>query len=267
MALKRRIIARLNRMALIDNHVYTARHGPARGLKRQGGMGWLPSFLPRMHEWGAEEDFLDRLEWRGLTVYDVGGDQGLFTLFFAHRVGSEGNVVVFEPNPQSLKRIAQNVRLNGFSNVRIVSAGLGERCETLRFTFPESEPARGTAVSTISDQIRRESDAQTLEIQVRTLDSEITGSGLPVPDFIKIDIEGMEYAALKGMRETLQMYRPRLSIEMHGADIEEKTANARRVIGLLQEAEYRMRHFESGADVTVDAAARAAEGHLYCEPR
>lgn len=267
MTLSRRIIARLNRTSLIDSLVYTAKHGPARGLRRQGGMGWLPSFVPRIHEWEAEEVLLASLDWRGLTVYDVGGDQGLFTLFFAQRVGEAGRVVAFEPNQQSCRRIRQNVRLNDFRNVSVLPYGLGERRATLQFTYPLLEPARGTAVPSVADQIRLAEDAVSCEIEVRPLDDELRRSELPAPHFIKMDVEGMEYDALRGMRETLRAYRPRLSIEMHGADTEEKVANARRVVAFMEGLGYRMRHVESEESISSGNAERAHRGHLYCEAK
>jgi FkbM family methyltransferase len=264
-SIKRKIIGYINRMPAIDNFVYTAKHGPARGLKRQGGMGWLPSFVPRMHEWDAEETFLANQEWRGLTVYDIGGDQGQFTIFFAHRVGDTGQVVVFEPNPQSCRRILRNVQLNDFRNVWLLPLGLGERREALQFTFPALEPARGTAVPAIANTIKKEVSVTGCEIEVNSLDAEIMRSGLPVPHFIKLDVEGMEYPALKGMQETLKTHHPRLSIEIHGADMSDKTANVRRVVGFLESLNYRMRHIESDERITSLNADRACEGHLYCE--
>src|SRR5262245_61606079 len=252
-------------MPPIDNRVYTAKHGPARGLKRQGGLGWLPSFVPRMHEWDAEETFLANQEYRDLTVYDVGGDQGQFTIFFAHRVGANGQVVVFEPNPQSCRRIQRNVQLNDFRNVMLLPLGLGERRETLQFTFPSLEPARGTAVPAIANTIKNEASVTGCKIEVNSLDAEISQSDLPIPHFIKLDVEGMEYPALKGMQKTLKTYHPRLSIEIHGADLSDKTANVRRVVGLLKSLSYRMLHIESGERITSLNADRACEGHLYCE--
>lgn len=265
MSIKRKIIGFINRMPPIDNRVYTAKHGPARGLKRQGGLGWLPSFVPRMHEWDAEETFLANQEWRDLTVYDIGGDQGQFTIFFAHRVGPDGQVVVFEPNPQSCRRIQRNVQLNDFRNVRLLPIGLGERRAKLQFTFPALEPARGTAVPAIADTIKNEGSVTGCEIEVNSLDDEIRRSRLPIPHFIKIDVEGMEYPVLMGMQETLKTHHPRLSIEIHGADMSDKIANVRRVVGLLEKLDYRMRHIESGVSITSGNAERACEGHLYCE--
>ena len=267
MTLPRTLLAHLNQVPFIDRHVYVAKHGPARGLKRQGGMGWLPSFLPRTHEWDAEEAFLAALDWKGLTVYDVGGDQGLFTLFFADRVGPHGRVVVLEPNPRSVRRIAENVRHNGFGNVTLLPIGASDRSARVRFAFPRIEPARGSAAPRVADVIAAEADAAVCEIDVRPLDDEIRQRALPVPHFIKIDIEGMEYAALVGMKETLRKHRPRLSIEIHGVGLDEKRDNVRRVVALLQELGYRIRHIESTTNIDTSNADRAGEGHLYCEPR
>ncbi|HEY3053327.1 MAG TPA: FkbM family methyltransferase [Thermoanaerobaculia bacterium] len=267
MSLRRRVLGRLNTVPMIDRHVYVARHGPARGLKRQGGMGWLPSFLPRMHEWEAEEAFLAALEWRGLTVYDVGGDQGLFTLFFADRVGEAGHVIVIEPNPRSCLRIEQNVRLNDFRNVSIVPVGLADRSTRLQFAFPSSEPARGSAVPAVADRIKFEGKATLCEIEVNALDDEIKRSALPPPHFIKMDVEGMEYPALQGMRMTLREHRPRLSIEIHGLGVEQKIANVRQVVAFMEEMDYRLWHIESAQTIESSNAVSAMEGHLYCEPR
>lgn len=264
MSIKRTLVSRINQLAVIDRHVYTVRYGPARGLKRQGGMGWLPAFVPRGHEWEAEEAFLEQINWEGLTVYDVGGDQGIFTLFLARHVGPTGQVIVFEPNPRSYERILTNVGLNGFENVRVLPLGLGERAERLTFVFPKSEPARGSAAQSVRTQVAQEQNAVRCEIEVAALDDEMARLNLPAPDLIKLDVEGMEWQALRGMRRTIEQYRPQLFIEIHGSDREDKMANVRRVAALIDEMGYRMRHVESGTRITTDNAEVAYRGHLYC---
>ena len=72
------------------------------------------------------------------------------------------------------------------------------------------------------------------------LDEDIGLSGLPIPDFIKIDIEGMEFPALKGMQRTLLDRRPELFIEMRGATAKEKMENAHAVVDLLETCGYRI---------------------------
>jgi hypothetical protein len=129
------------------------------------------------------------------------------------------------------------------------------------------EPARGTAVPDIADQIKHEASVATNEIEVVSLDDEMGRSSLPIPHFIKMDVEGMEYPALKGMRETLAAHQPRLSIEIHGADMSKKIANVSQVVRVLEELSYQMRHIESGESISSANAERAREGHLYCEAR
>ena len=266
MSIARKICQHVSRLSLVDRHVYTAKHGPARGLKRQGGLGWLPEFVPRLHEWEAEEAFISSLDLTGLTVYDVGGDQGLFTLFFAERVGDGGQVVVFEPNPTSCERIHRNVGHNGFRNVQVLQVGLGEQRKVMRFAFPTLEPSRGTFCPDDRPTGELQKKTTWLNIGVAPLDDEVKRRNLPAPDFIKLDVEGMEYSALKGMGQTLRVYHPRLSIEMHGQTVEAKKDNARRVVKLLEALAYRIRHIESGEIVTSENGDRAFEGHLYCEP-
>ncbi len=264
MNIKRAVVSRINQLPFVDRHVYTVRYGMARGMKRQGGLGWVPAFVPRGHEWEAEEAFLEQINWSSMTVYDVGGDQGIFTLFLAQRVGRAGKVVVFEPNQRSYQRILANVALNGFNNVRVLPIGLGERAEKLTFVFPKSEPARGSAAQSVRTLVAEEANAVTCEIEVATLDDEMARRQLPAPDLIKLDVEGMEWHALRGMRKTIEQYRPRLFIEIHGSDIEDKTANVQRVVAMLEEMGYAVQHVESGAAITGANAAIAYRGHLYC---
>ena len=260
MPLKHTIISRISRSSLVDSFVYTARHGPAKGLKRRGGLGWLPS--PKQ---SAEDRFLSELNWSGLTVYDIGGDQGLFSLFFARAVGS-GRVIIFEPNPESCHRIKRNLELNQFYNAEVIQIGVAETGGTLQFTVPAKEPARGSAAPGLVDQIKAEGHSRTLEIEINSLDDEISDRHLPAPDFIKLDVEGMEYPALKGMKQTLSIHRPRLSVEIHGADVEAKASNARNVVQFLRALNYDLCHVESGQDITSENSSDAKSGHLYCVP-
>lgn len=272
LSIKRKLISHLNRSPLLDNFVYTSRHGLSRGLKRQGGLGWLPSFIPRLHEWDAEEDFLGKIDFQGMTVYDVGGDQGLFTLFFASRVGKTGRVVTFEPNQTSLARIRRNIVINGLNNVTVIPRGLAESQDRLQFVYPASEPALGAVAYSMSEGVNdipeveiQKQNMVHCEIEVNSLDNEIAQGSLPVPDFIKLDVEGMEYPALKGMVDTLCRHRPRLYIEMHGDSYSGKLANTRNVVAFLDRLGYRIRHIESGSSIDNGNVAVAVEGHLYCD--
>lgn len=256
--LKRAVIASLQ--PLVAHRTYTVRHGLARGLRRRGGLG----FVPQLGSRSAEETFLERLSLEGATVYDVGGYEGIFTLFFARKVGSSGRVVTFEPNPSNAVRIAENVRLNGFGRVELRQLALGSRPGRATLVFPADETARGSLEPRIADQIREEAGVRAVEVEVDTVDRQVE-SGLPEPDFVKLDVEGLELDVLHGMRQLMERRRPRLYIELHGADPRLKLENLTGVAEVLWGAGYAVHHVETDRRLATPAdLPPAIRGHLYC---
>jgi hypothetical protein len=69
---------------LVDQITYTTRSGIAAGLKRKGGLGFLPRSL------SEEELFYQSLNLSGKTVYDVGSYEGIFFLLPHVRLGMAG---------------------------------------------------------------------------------------------------------------------------------------------------------------------------------
>ena len=82
-SLRHRAIAWISQR-LFDRFTYTVRHGLIRGMKRKGGLGWMPAWL-RVGTQTKEEMFWRDLPLDGLVVYDVGAFHGILTLFFASR--------------------------------------------------------------------------------------------------------------------------------------------------------------------------------------
>lgn len=256
--LKETIISALR--YLLRNRIYTVRHGLAEGLKMKGGLGFI-SQIRRLTE---EEKFLMDLDLSGQTVYDIGGYEGAFTIFFARAVGKNGRVIIFEPHPENINKIMENIRLNKFDNVGVWQIGLGKRREKATLAFRRSELATASVQEDIKAQILQEKGAKAIQVEIDSLDSQITANNLPKPDFIKIDVEGLEMDVLLGMGETIKGYKPKLLIEIHGVDIERKTENVQRVAGFLMASGYSIYHVESRKMITSSDIQIAKEGHLYC---
>src|SRR5215471_18032929 len=106
------IIAFLSRQC--DGLTYTCRHGLIKGLRRRGGLGFLPGFIASSET--AETRLFQSLTLKDKVVYDVGAFVGLLTLFFARKAKQ---VIAYEPNPPSHARAAENIALNGFTNVEL----------------------------------------------------------------------------------------------------------------------------------------------------
>lgn len=259
--LRHRVIATLSQH--LDGITYTQRHGLIRGMKRQGGLGFLPAILAGGDHETAEHRFLRSLDLANRVVYEVGAFQGILTLFFSSRAKE---VIAYEPNPPSYNRVQQNLRLNGRHNVRLRNLAVGERPGTITLLSDPLMPGGTSGDPTVADQIKGSSATATaVQVPVVTLDDDIAAAQLPPPDLIKIDIEGMELPALKGMIGTLRRHQPELYMEMHGATMDHKEANVRAIVHFVEAAGYQdILHVESGERISRDNAERAREGHLFC---
>lgn len=259
-SLRHRLVASVSN--LLDDFTYTQRHGLIRGMKRKGGLGFLPSFLTRRIDVTPELTFLSKLNLQGAVVYDVGAFEGILTLFFSRQAKQ---VVAYEPNPSSYRRVLENTRLNNAANITVRNLAVGEREGSITITFDRLMPGGASGDSEVSEQISRTSRrAGSVRVDMAPLDLDIPRGGLPAPDFVKVDIEGMELAALRGMRQTLSRYRPALYLEMHGATMREKEENVKRIVEFLEDFGYTSTlHVESGLEINRGNSSLAREGHLY----
>lgn len=229
-----------------DGLTYTVRNGLNKGLRRRGGLGWLP----QEHD-NPEILFWKALDLKGKVVYDIGAFHGLLTMYFARHADL---VVAWEPNSKNRERLNENIRLNSFSNVIVRPYGLSSKAAQAKMTVDSLEP--GTA--SLDSQIALGSEYETIE--VRTLDQE---EGLKAPDLVKVDVEGFELEVLKGAAHTLER-RPDLFLEMHGADPEDKRRRVNAIVNHVWALGYRnILHVETGERITPENASTAAQGHLY----
>lgn len=242
-----------------DNRVYTVRRGLAKGLVRRGGLGFIPIDIAN-----AEESFLQRLELEGKTVFDIGGWEGVFTLFFARRVGEKGAVITFEPNPDNYQRILENVRLNHFSNVQLRPFAIAEEPGETSLVLERHLTGTGTLDAGARARVEQKRDARVYQVQVDSLDHQIQAYKLPLPDLVKIDVEGMELAVLKGMADLISRSKPQLFIEVHRTSSGTEARNARDVVGWLLSQGYSILHVESGQKILTGKEPNIEGGHLFC---
>ena len=243
---------------VFDNYTYTIRHGLASGMRRKGGLG----FLPVKSGETAETEFLRKLPLAGKVVYDIGAFEGLITLFFASRASQ---VVAWEPSPRNYARATANVKLNHLTNVRIINRGISNAPGTIELLYDPLMPGAGSGDPAIKYQIEGSvKSAQRISIPVVILDDEIVQSSLPMPDLVKIDIEGMELQALQGMHRLLAKQRPELYIEMHGATVKEKIENSQAVTSYLEECGYRIYDVEHADYLTRATLGNRRPSHIYC---
>lgn len=237
------------------NLPYTSRRGITKGLKRRGGLGFLPGGTP-----SAEESFLRTLDLRGKTVFDVGGFVGLLTIFFASRAA---RVVTYEPLAASRLKIRDNLMLNGFENVILRDVALSAAPGELKIVYDELMSGGASGDPEIGGELTASAAApKSCVVSMTTVDLEIE-AGQPVPDLVKIDVEGMEYPVLCGMRKLLASRKPWLYLELHGTTPQDKQKNAQDVIQAMRDADYEVYDVENARIIGPAEPISGKESHVF----
>jgi FkbM family methyltransferase len=155
--------------------------------------------------------FLGQILKPGMTMLDVGANEGLYTLFGANRVGATGRVVAFEPSSREHRKLQHNVARTRLGNVTVVPTAIGSREGTAALQIASGVHS---GHNTLGALVYDDAPAVGVEhVPVERLDSVVDRLGLAGVDVIKIDVEGAEMHVLDGARRTLAIYRPLLLVE------------------------------------------------------
>lgn len=145
----------------------------------------------------------------GDIAIDAGGCWGETTMYFAHEVGDRGRVVSFEFIPSNLAVMRINMDRNPVlaPRVTLVEQPIWSH-SGLKLFYVDWGP--GSRVTDNESQYQYDGTCETLSI-----DDMVRQLKLPRVDFIKMDIEGAEFPALRGAEQTIRSYRPKLAISIY----------------------------------------------------
>lgn len=219
-----------------------------------------------------ETQLAQRLLGPGMVVADVGANWGYFTLVCAHLVGSTGHVIALEPHPRLASLLAGNVATNALSQVEIIRVAAGARSEARSFVgFDEQGGNWGVS------RAARASDVPEFECQSVALDAILDDRALDRVDLVKIDIEGAEGDAIRGMTAGLERRRYRYAIvECHPAELGRLGTSIGEVLAPFRASGYggwridhsaeMHRRASSGAVATADLLAPIDDRALASDP-
>ncbi|RAX51912.1 hypothetical protein CCY99_08105 [Helicobacter sp. 16-1353] len=136
----------------------------------------------------------------GDYVIDGGACYGDTALYFSHLVGEKGRVFAFEFVDENLEIFNKNMALNPhIKNIELVKRPLYVDSKTI------------VSYSGVGGGARMNKDAKQ-GIKTISIDDFVRDYEVEKIDFIKFDIEGSELSALKGAKNTIQKFKPKLAI-------------------------------------------------------
>src|SRR5262245_52722108 len=138
---------------------------------------------------------------QGDVAIDIGANIGYDTLLMSRATGDRGLVLSFEPDPSNLRMLYDNLRLNAVRNVAVQNMALSDVTGWVELAADFSGNVgqahlRPTAVSRNTRRI--------MAVRLDSLIQLVDGENIAL---VKLDIEGFEYKALRGMGDLLSRVR------------------------------------------------------------
>ena len=195
---------------------------------------WLGTYEPELQR------TIQREVRPGMVVYDVGANIGYVSLLLARAVGPQGRVFSFEALPANLERIRANLALNPQAMVSAIGMAVIDGDRPVEF-LTHASGAMGKAAGSAGR--KDETYGAIIHVPGISLDKFIYTQSNPLPQVVKIDIEGGEVLALPGMRRLLREGRPLIFLELHGPEA------ARAAWDELTAASFHLFRMDTGAHI------------------
>ncbi|MDH4358893.1 MAG: FkbM family methyltransferase [Candidatus Berkelbacteria bacterium] len=212
------------------------------------------------HRFDVDERLLlKKLRLKGSVIYDIGAYKGNLTKLFLKKTGKNGTVICFEPNPSTYQLIKNRFKKN--PRIKILKTALGKRDKKGRFFYSNGLEALTSKYDPSRVQPVRIRKLLTFECRVRKLDN-LKAS--PIPNLIKVDVEGMEFEVILGAKKLIKRHKPDLLLEIHHTSLKdpEQRKNINQSLDLLKELKYKL--------YWTHQKKRVSEfkiGHVFCSTR
>ena len=185
--------------------VMRIQRGPCRGMKWIAGSSdhgcWLGTY--ELEKQKAIRRFIRP----GMIFYDIGAHAGIYSLLFSKLGGPAGKVFAFEPFAENVANFLKHIRVNRLNNVVLIQASLSHKCGLASFL---------TGKSSSMGSISHVPTHTHLQVPTFSLDELVFNFNFPLPDLVKMDVEGAEAMVLKGMSGVMSNRRLPIFIALHG---------------------------------------------------
>lgn len=191
---------------LLSNYFVTIKSGPLKGKK------WIWSsggkFVSGEQEPYKTEAILENFK-RGEVFFDIGAHIGYFSAIASMLNNGEGKVYAFEPRPMNAAFFRKHMKKNNFKDVVLFEAAVGDADKDVMF-----DSSKGSATGRVADN----GDLKVSQVSITRM---VKDGTLPVPTFIKIDVEGGEIVVLKGLEELISTAKPKMVVATHNPECHE----------------------------------------------
>ena len=217
-------------------------------------------FVPnQLLEWRVDTYFSkepETLEWidsfqekENLIFWDIGANIGLYSIYNSLK-HPKSTTIAFEPSSSNLRVLTRNISINNLEkNIKVVSIPLTNK-ENIFQEMKEGQFVEGGALNSFGEKFDFEGKEFKPTMKYNLLGTTINyfleNSILDIPDYIKIDVDGIEHLILEGGDKFLNDKKVKsLSIEIN-EDFKEQYD---KVLNLMNKYEFKLLHKKHNDDM------------------
>lgn len=171
----------------------------------------------------------------GDCCVDIGAHIGTYTVPMGRKAGPSGRVLAIEGDARSHSILERNIQRNDLCETVLAIAAVAGDSISSGLVRRDIEGNTGAGFfepvpdADILDELICSVSARDILVQY----------AMPAPDFIKIDVEGMEYVVLRDLSSILEVCRPGLYLEISANQLQRHGSSPTDVQSLLRRLEYR----------------------------
>lgn len=214
----------------------------------------------------------DTIEWiRSFKKYnlnspifwDIGANIGLYSIFFSS-LYDNGKVFAFEPSTSNLRVLSRNIYINGYQNQIFINQLALSNKNNLFLPMKENDFQEGVSLNTFGENFDFEGKQYLAKNEYNILgcsiDYLIDNKIMKIPNFIKIDVDGIEHLILQGGKKTLLKKKIKsVLIEINENFHEQKT----QVENLMLNSGYKLIKKDTRKKITVSEKFLRTFNYIY----
>lgn len=206
---------------------------------------WIPQQLYFLGNYEEKEIlFVSKTLKDGDVFVDVGANIGIFAMVASRAVGEAGKVYAFEPFSANFNRLIVNITENNLRNVTAEQLAAVYQNEAVTLFADDNWNNNSMATAYGTSFSHGESVAGV------SLDSYFRDINVSRLTLIKIDIEGGELPALRGMESLLQKFHPTILIEIDPAILLNTPYTEHEMISWLEKLGYAKKFIDKKGNIT-----------------
>ena len=173
------------------------------------------------------------------VLIDIGANMGYCSLLMSRTVGEDGKVFAIEPSERDFLRLVDNVNLNKLNNVNVYRLAISDISGEVEISIASEERSSLNTLGTEFSN-RGIEKIRTEKVEATTLDRFVEQEEIDKIDVIKMDIEGSEFKALLGAKDSIEMFRPTLILGINKNSLKANGSSTEDIEKILRDFRYKM---------------------------